>query len=98
MRDVYLKDWGEIIEGWDGNEPKALKDYENYIRWAYQDYKKYHMDPKAEHDELCSWCNHLSTIRDTLRKELECMDFDNENRPGCEECMGRVKYWFKRLI
>jgi hypothetical protein len=98
MKEVYVKDIGEYFEGWNGNMDKAKHDYEQYMIWVNKDYKLYHMDPKEEHEELCSWCNYLATIRDTMREELECMDFDDENRPGCIDCMGHVKYWFKRLI
>lgn len=79
--------------------------FKQYIKDAYTDFNKHHRNGNPtefyaeDHDELCMWCNFHSVIRDTPKdqKNLECMQFNDPNRPSCEDCLKHT-IWYKRII
>jgi hypothetical protein len=115
MLDVYKSQVKEIqtdISGGliPGSPSIAEKIFHDYLRDAYEDYKRFHVNILntkfykfkknfTNHTEICMWCNLHAVIRDLGKdnKNLECMDFKNPDAPDCFDCLYRT-IWYKRLI
>jgi hypothetical protein len=94
--DYILKEFGEECES---KKIQAAEQYAHYyIQNVYIDYKKKHLEPLEDHDELCMWCNYHAMIFDccSLKTKLPCTDFDNPDRPDCQVCMQK-SIWYKKL-